>query len=190
VKKLAAGLAGLAVVLFFAAFTGTGAAAPVNSPGVTFRDVTQQAGIHFVHNNGAFGKKFLPETLGPGVAFIDYDNDGWPDIVKTNFSDDSNNLFHNDHTGEFTDLAGPADFGPVSIPFLGFGVKFLDIDNTGWKDLFVANGHVEPEIGRFESPHAYAERKQLLRSRCPAAGRDGPGLVEGGGRAAGGSPSS
>jgi len=39
-------------------------------------DVTQQAGIHFVHNNGAFGKKYLPETMGPGVAFIDYDNDG------------------------------------------------------------------------------------------------------------------
>ena len=47
---------------------------------VTFQDVTAKSGIHFVHNNGAFGKKFLPETVGPGVAFIDYDNDGWPDI--------------------------------------------------------------------------------------------------------------
>ena len=44
--------------------------------GVEFQDVTAKAGIHFVHNNGAFGKKFLPETVGPGVAFIDYDNDG------------------------------------------------------------------------------------------------------------------
>jgi len=54
---------------------------------VTFRDVTQQAGIRFVHNNGAFGKKFLPETMGPGAAFIDYDNDGWPDIFLVNGMD-------------------------------------------------------------------------------------------------------
>ena len=84
-KKTAAALAGLTIGLFFAAFSGagepwSGPAAPTSSPGVTFRDVTRQAGIHFVHNNGAFGKKYLPETLGPGVAFIDYDNDGWPDI--------------------------------------------------------------------------------------------------------------
>jgi len=45
-----------------------------------FRDITIQAGIHFTHNNGAFGKKWLPETMGPGCAFIDYDNDGYPDI--------------------------------------------------------------------------------------------------------------
>ena len=54
---------------------------------ITFRDVTQQSGIRFTHNNGAFGKKFLPETLGPGVAFIDYDNDGWPDIFLVNGMD-------------------------------------------------------------------------------------------------------
>ena len=47
---------------------------------IQFRDITAQAGIHFVHNNAAFGKKYLPETMGPGCAFIDYDNDGWPDI--------------------------------------------------------------------------------------------------------------
>src|SRR5437763_250717 len=51
---------------------------------VHFRDITAQAGIHFTHNNGAFGKKWLPETMGPGCAFIDYDNDGWPDILLTN----------------------------------------------------------------------------------------------------------
>ena len=48
---------------------------PEEAAGITFRDITQRAGIHFVHNNGAFGKKYLPETMGPGVAFIDYDND-------------------------------------------------------------------------------------------------------------------
>ena len=51
---------------------------------ITFRDITAQAGIRFTHNNGAFGKKYLPETMGPGCAFIDYDNDGWPDILLVN----------------------------------------------------------------------------------------------------------
>src|ERR1700693_6108535 len=54
---------------------------------ITFRDVTSQAGIHFTHNNGAFGKKWLPETMGPGCAFIDYDNDGYPDILLINGDD-------------------------------------------------------------------------------------------------------
>src|ERR1035438_5181263 len=48
---------------------------------IHFRDVTSRAGIHFTHNNGAFGKEWLPETMGPGCAFIDYDNDGYPDII-------------------------------------------------------------------------------------------------------------
>ena len=54
---------------------------------VHFADITRAAGIHFVHNNGAFGKKYLPETLGPGCAFIDYDNDGYPDILLINGQD-------------------------------------------------------------------------------------------------------
>ncbi|HYA24523.1 MAG TPA: hypothetical protein VEF05_10205, partial [Terriglobales bacterium] len=54
---------------------------------IQFRDITAQAGIHFIHNNGAFGKKYLPETMGPGCAFIDYDNDGWPDILLVNGED-------------------------------------------------------------------------------------------------------
>ena len=55
--------------------------------GIRFEDITRAAGIHFVHNNGAFGKKWLPETMGPGVAFIDYDNDGWQDILLVNGMD-------------------------------------------------------------------------------------------------------
>jgi enediyne biosynthesis protein E4 len=145
VKKLAAGLVGLALVLFFAAFTGTGAPAstPVSPAGATFRDVTQQAGIHFAHNNGAFGKKFLPETLGPGVAFIDYDNDGWPDIFLVNGTDwpghtskhSTPKLYRNGHDGTFTDVTHKA--GLDTVEMFGMGVAVGDFDNDGYDDLFV-----------------------------------------------------
>jgi enediyne biosynthesis protein E4 len=104
------------------------------------------------------------EQAGMGIDSADYDNDGWPDIVKTNFSDDTSNLFHNDHNGEFTDLAGPANLAAISSPFLGFGVKFLDVDNDGWKDIFVANGHVNPQVDGHSFGVTYAERPFLFHN--------------------------
>jgi enediyne biosynthesis protein E4 len=105
------------------------------------------------------------EQAGMGVDAADYDHDGWPDIAKANFSDDSNNLFHNDHNGEFTDMAGPSEFGPISIPFLGFGMKFLDVDNDGWPDIFVANGHVNPQVDQHSFGVTYAQRPFLFHNR-------------------------
>jgi len=121
-----------------------------------FTEVGVQAGVAY----SADGR----EQAGMGIDSADYDNDGWPDISKANFSDDTNNLYHNDHNGEFTDLAGPADFGPVSIPFLGFGLKFLDFDNDGWNDIFVANGHVNPQVDYHSFGVTYAERPLLFHN--------------------------
>ena len=121
-----------------------------------FAEVSAEAGVAY----SADGR----EQAGMGVDSADYDNDGWPDIAKANFSDDSNNLFHNDHIGEFTDLAGPSGFGPISIPFLGFGVKFLDFDNDGWKDIFVADGHVNPQVDQHSFGVTYAERPLLFHN--------------------------
>ena len=64
-----------------------GLAAQPQTAGIQFRDITRAAGIRFVHNTGAFGKKYLPETLGSGAAFLDYDNDGWQDILLVNGED-------------------------------------------------------------------------------------------------------
>jgi len=135
--------ASLAVfVLATAAAVAANNAGGPDASGVTFRDVTQHAGIRFTHNNGAFGKKFLPETLGSGVAFIDYDNDGWPDIFLVNGMDwpghvqkhTTPKLYRNNHDGTFTDVTHKAG---LDVEMYGMGVAVGDYDNDGFDDLFV-----------------------------------------------------
>jgi hypothetical protein len=127
-----------------------------NLGGGKFEEVGVAAGVAY----SADGR----EQAGMGVDFADYDNDGLPDLAKTNFSDDSNNLYHNDGHGSFTDLGGPSGFGPISIPFLGFGLRFADFDNDGWKDAFIANGHVNPQVDAQAFGVTYAQRPLVFRN--------------------------
>jgi hypothetical protein len=134
---------GFAVILVGSLALAAWQAPAQNSlPAIKFRDVTQAARIRFVHNTGAFGKKYLPETLGAGCAFIDYDNDGWPDILLINGMDwpghrrhaSTLQLYHNNHDGTFTDVTRQAG---LAVQMYGMGVAVGDYNNDGYDDLFI-----------------------------------------------------
>lgn len=114
-------------------------------PAVEFIDITSAAGISFLHVNGARGNRMLPETMGGGAAFLDYDNDGDQDLLLVNSSDwpwnagsSSGNarssLYRNDGTGKFTDVAGATG---LDITLYGMGAAVADYDGDGFVDVFV-----------------------------------------------------
>ncbi len=130
---------------------------PVTRPSgpIEFVDITAQAGIHFKHNTGAFGKKYLPETMGSGVCFLDYDNDGWQDIFFVNSMDWAEHktgksypaLYHNNHDGTFTDVTKEAG---LAIETYGLGCAVGDYDNDGFEDLYlttVGSNHLFHNLG-------------------------------------------
>src|SRR3984893_14037091 len=139
------------------ASTGTGAAPAARPSGaIEFTDVTSEAGIHFKHNTGAFGKKYLPETMGSGVCFLDYDNDGWQDIFFVNSTDWPGHtsatksvpaLYHNNHDGTFTDVTPQAG---LAIETYGLGCAVADYDNDGFDDIYlttVGSNHLFRNLG-------------------------------------------
>jgi len=111
-------------------------------PGIRLVDVTANAGISFKHNNGAFGGKYLPETLGSGVAFLDFDKDGWQDILLVNGADWPGHrvrqsmmaLYRNNHNGTFTDVTHRAG---LDVEMYGMGIAAGDFNNDGFPDVFV-----------------------------------------------------
>ncbi|HKV36056.1 MAG TPA: CRTAC1 family protein [Pyrinomonadaceae bacterium] len=128
----------------------------INKGNGTFEEVGYPSGVA-VNENGR-------EQAGMGLAVGDYDNDGRVDFHITNFSDDSNTLYHNDGDSNFTDVTFQAGLGEVSIPFLGWGTSFLDYDNDGWQDLFVVNGHVYPAVDAHQWGTSYAQQALLFRN--------------------------
>ncbi len=116
-------------------------------------DMTPSLLFHNLHN-GTFEERGVEAGVaynfdgalqaGMGVAVADYDGDGLLDIAKTNFSGDLTSLFHNDDGKFFTDVSREAGLG--ARQFLGWGTAFVDVDDDGWRDLVVANGHVYPEV--------------------------------------------
>jgi len=117
------------------------AAAP-GGLGFQLNDVTRAAGLAFQHNTGGFGAKYLPETMGPGCAFLDYDGDGWLDILLVNGQDWPGNrkrrttpkLYRNNRNGTFTDVTKSAG---LDVEMYGLGVAVADYDNDGFPDLYI-----------------------------------------------------
>jgi len=142
-RRLSAGWLGVIIALLVlgATLRSNPATPTVESP-VRFVDITHRAGINFTHYTGAFGKRYLPETMGGGCAFIDYDNDGRPDILLIDGADFPGHhfkattlkLYHNNGDGTFTDVTAKAG---LDVQMYGMGVAVGDYDNDGWDDLYV-----------------------------------------------------
>ena len=134
-------IAALGVVAWVAAISGTAGSGIVAPAPITFTDVTAQAGIKFVHNSGRAGKKFLPETLGSGVAWFDADGDGWADILFINSKDWTPRgrkslpaLYRNNHDGTFTNITAGSG---LDVEMYGMGVAIGDYDNDGRDDVYI-----------------------------------------------------
>src|SRR5512140_1745519 len=119
--------------------------ASAEAPVAKFTDITREAGITFSHVNGAYGDKLLPETMGGGVAFFDFDNDGFPDLLFINScywpghgpagkTPPTMALYHNDGHGHFADVTRGSG---LDISAYGMGVAIGDYDNDGLPDVFI-----------------------------------------------------
>jgi hypothetical protein len=122
----------------------------------TFTEEGLKAGVALSGNGRA--------QAGMGVDAADYDGDGHLDLVVTNFSHDYNTLYENSGSGFFTDVSHLAGFAQGGSSYLGWGVGFVDFDNDGLLDIFVANGHVYPDIDGRGLGTTYLQRKQLFRN--------------------------
>ena len=128
----------------------------INKGDGTFEDASYSSG-YALNDSGR-------ETASMGIAIGDYRNNGLLDIYNTVFSDDDNPLYRNDGGANFTDVSYQMGVANATIPFLGWGGGFLDYDNDGWKDIFVGNGHVYPQVDQQNLGTSYAQRPLLFHN--------------------------
>jgi enediyne biosynthesis protein E4 len=139
----------------------------------TFTDTAADTGVAF-NDDGR-------EQAGMGSSIGDYDGDGHLDIVKTNFSDDTSTLYHNNGDHSFNDVTFVSGIG-VNTQYLGWGSMFVDVDNDGWLDLLLVNGHVYPEVDSGNMGSAYREPRVLYQNLGNGKFKDisresGPGIT-------------
>jgi hypothetical protein len=118
---------------------------------------------------------------GMGAATADFNGDGWLDLARANFAGDPTTLYRNNGDGSFYDASNAAGLG-VNTKYVGMGVGFIDADNDGWKDIFVANGHVYPEADRIPAIIGFKQQNLLYRNLgngrfADASAVAGPGLA-------------
>jgi len=140
----------------------------------TFTDIAVMAGCAY-NDNGH-------EQAGMGIAVADYDCDGWFDIFKTNFADDTCNLYHNNGDGTFSDVTFASGIG-VNSNYVAWGCGFVDYDNDGWPDIIQINGHVYPEIDNYKFGQTYKNPRLVYRNLGDGRFKDvssemGPGISE------------
>ena len=126
----------------------------------TFSEISLLAGCAYSFNGVA--------QAGMGVTTDDYNGDGWLDIFVTNLSYETNALYRNNGDGTFTDVIYEAHLGKESYLFVGFGTGFLDADNDGWRDIFIANGHIIDNIEDTHDILTYRQRDQIFRNQGDA----------------------
>ena len=102
------------------------------------------------------------EQASMGVDFGDYDNDGDMDLIVTNFSEDYDTLYRNEGGGRFIDVSYRAGIGEMTWPYLAWGIQFVDLDLDGFLDIVIANGHVYPEVDKYDLGTKYRQRKLLV----------------------------
>jgi hypothetical protein len=122
----------------------------------TFEDISYASGFALSEDGR--------EQASMGIAVGDYNRDGKVDLFTTTFSDDYKTLYRNDGGGSFSDVSYRAGLGTPTIPFLSWGTAFIDYDNDGLLDLFIANGHVYPQVDQQDWGTTWAERPQLFRN--------------------------
>ncbi|HEY1809728.1 MAG TPA: CRTAC1 family protein [Acidobacteriaceae bacterium] len=145
-----------------------------NNRNGTFTDMAVMDGCAY-NNDGH-------EQAGMGLGVADYDCDGWLDIFKTNFADDTSDLYHNNGDGTFTEVSFNAGIG-INNKYVAWGCGFIDYDNDGWADIVQVNGHVYPEVDRYNFGETFKNPRLVYRNLGNGTFKDvsaemGPGISE------------